>query len=93
MFDLLVVGRSHRHGPPENLSFRCAVVLTHLSWAGSPLLDAGDNNRALDQAGVPLAYDQRGAGFGRILNTTVDIGAVEGSRAVAFALTGPVGSY
>ncbi len=65
----------------------------HLPWAGSPLLDAGDNNLALDQAGVPLEFDQRGAGFARIVNGTVDIGAAEGFRSVDFALTGPVGAY
>jgi hypothetical protein len=49
-------------------------TLTFAPLAGSPLLDAGDNSL------VPpgLATDQRGAGFPRILNGTVDIGAVEG---------------
>ncbi len=39
---------------------------------GSPAIDAGDNSL------VPgLNYDQRGAGYSRIINGTVDIGAYE----------------
>src|SRR5579884_820157 len=38
--------------------------------AGSPAIDAGDN------AGAP-AYDQRGPGFPRIVNGTIDLGAYE----------------
>ena len=68
-------------------------TLTHLPWNGSPLLNAGDNNRALDPLGSPLMTDQRGAGHDRILGAAVDIGAVEGSRAVDFSLTGPAGGY
>ena len=33
---------------------------------------------AVDAQGNPLAYDQRGAGFARTTNGTVDIGAIEG---------------
>jgi hypothetical protein len=43
--------------------------------AGSPAIDAGSNALAVDAAGNPLATDQRG--FARIVNGTVDIGAVE----------------
>jgi hypothetical protein len=46
--------------------------------AGSPAIDAGSNALAVDPAtGQPLAYDQRGVGFPRIINGTVDIGAFE----------------
>jgi hypothetical protein len=38
--------------------------------AGSPAIDAGDNTNA-------PAYDQRGPGFPRIVNGTIDIGAFE----------------
>jgi hypothetical protein len=38
--------------------------------AGSPAIDAGDNTNA-------PAYDQRGPGFARIVNGTIDIGAFE----------------
>jgi hypothetical protein len=37
---------------------------------GSPAIDAGDNRHAPD-------WDQRGAGFPRIVNGTIDIGAFE----------------
>ena len=47
---------------------------------GSPAIDAGSNTLAVDPAtGQPLAYDQRGVGFPRIVNGTVDIGAFESS--------------
>ncbi|NEX16043.1 MAG: hypothetical protein C1943_05260 [Halochromatium sp.] len=59
---------------------------THLLQAGSPALDAGDNG--LIAFGTD--YDQRGPGYPRILNETVDIGAVEGTGGGAvetYALT------
>jgi len=45
--------------------------------AGSPAIDAGSNSLAVDAQGKPLTTDQRGAGFPRIVNGTVDIGAFE----------------
>jgi hypothetical protein len=39
--------------------------------AGSIAIDAGNN------AFTPSNYDQRGAGFARMFNGTIDIGAVE----------------
>ena len=53
---------------------------------GSPAIDAGDQHagrRSPD--GNPLPGDQRGPGFLRIVNGTVDIGAFE-SRGFAIAL-------
>jgi hypothetical protein len=45
---------------------------------GSPAIDAGSNALAIDPStGLPLTTDQRGAGFPRIVNGTVDIGAFE----------------
>ncbi len=45
---------------------------------GSPAIDAGSNSLAvLPTTGQPLVYDQRGPGFARIANGTVDIGAFE----------------
>jgi PKD domain/RTX calcium-binding nonapeptide repeat (4 copies) len=45
---------------------------------GSPAIDAGSTALAVDPTtGLPLAYDQRGPGFARIVNGTVDIGAFE----------------
>jgi hypothetical protein len=52
--------------------------------AGSPAIDAGDNNNA-------PAYDQRGPGYPRIVNGTIDIGAFEvqsGAQASSLAVTG-----
>jgi len=57
---------------------------THSLVAGSPALDRGNNALALNQNGVALVGDQRGAGFARIVDgpdanttATVDIGAYE----------------
>jgi hypothetical protein len=50
---------------------------------GSPAIDAGSNTLA-NNAG--LTTDQRGAGFNRIVNTTVDIGAFE-SRGFTISTT------
>jgi len=45
---------------------------------GSPAIDAGSNSLAVDpNTGSPLTTDQRGPGFPRIVNNTVDIGAYE----------------
>jgi len=45
---------------------------------GSSAIDAGSNALAVDPStGQPLTTDQRGAGFPRIANGTVDIGAYE----------------
>ncbi len=54
--------------------------------AGSPAIDAGDNT------GAP-AYDQRGPGYARIVNNTIDIGAFEvqsgsASQAASLAVSG-----
>src|SRR5262249_17483188 len=43
----------------------------------SPAVDAGSNALAVDPQGNPLTTDQRGPGFPRIVNGTVDIGALE----------------
>ena len=49
---------------------------------GSPAIDAGDNT------GAPM-WDQRGPGFARIVNGTIDIGAfeVQNSQAASFQVT------
>ncbi|MEZ6126307.1 MAG: choice-of-anchor Q domain-containing protein [Planctomycetaceae bacterium] len=76
-------------------------TLTRALLAGSPAIDAGDNSQALDltdlTGNTPLTTDQRGTGFGRILDgdgngtATVDIGAVEAPAAPSFSVTAPVG--
>jgi hypothetical protein len=45
-------------------------TLTHALLSGSPAIDAGDNTDAPE-------WDQRGPGFRRIVNGTIDIGAFE----------------
>ncbi len=60
-------------------------TMTMALMTGSPAIDAGDNS--LVPGGVQ--YDQRGAGFPRIQNTTVDIGSFE----VAAAGPGPGGGF
>jgi hypothetical protein len=44
---------------------------------GSPAIDAGSNALAVDASGSPLTTDQRGPGFNRVINGTVDMGAYE----------------
>ena len=45
---------------------------------GSPAIDKGSNALAVDpSSGQPLTTDQRGTGFARIVDGTVDIGAYE----------------
>ena len=47
---------------------------THALLLGSAAIDAGDNTAAIDAG---LNNDQRGDGFNRILEHTIDIGAIE----------------
>ncbi len=67
-------------------------TMTHLLLPGSPAINAGSNALLppdtfdLDgdaDTGEPLPIDQRGPGFNRIVNTTVDIGAVETSYSIS----------
>ena len=50
---------------------------THALLSGSPAIDAGNNSLAVDFDGNQLLTDQRGTGFDRIFDGTVDIGALE----------------
>ena len=51
---------------------------THALLDGSPAIDAGNNSLAVDPlTSTPLANDQRGDGFHRVMNNKVDIGAFE----------------
>ncbi len=52
-------------------------TMTHALLAGSPAIDSGSNTLARDQNNLFLVYDQRGTGFDRTINSTVDIGAFE----------------
>ncbi len=52
-------------------------TMTHALLAGSNAINTGANGNALDPEGQPLTTDQRGVGFPRIVDTTVDVGAYE----------------
>ena len=54
---------------------------TMLPQPGSPLINAGNNGL------IPMGmtFDQRGAGFPRVVGSSVDIGAVEAEAAAAAA--------
>ena len=57
-------------------------------WSGSDAIDKGSNALAVDPStGKPLTTDQRGAGFPRIFNGTVDIGAYEVQTIWEFVVT------
>jgi hypothetical protein len=64
----------------DSLSLAGGPTRTHLLLPGSPAINAGSNALAKDQSNNPLATDQRGAGYPRIINSTVDVGAVEVSH-------------
>jgi hypothetical protein len=57
-------------------------TLTHALLVGSPAINAGSNALAVDPNGGALATDQRGAGFPRVFNGTVDIGAYEAGNPI-----------
>ena len=63
---------------PNGLQDNGGPTQTIALLPGSPAIDAGSNALAVDPTtGQPLVYDQRGPGFPRIVNGTVDIGAFE----------------
>ncbi|MCA9000194.1 MAG: VCBS repeat-containing protein, partial [Planctomycetaceae bacterium] len=55
-------------------------TLTHALVSGSVAINAGDNAFAIDRMTNPLAFDQRGTGFDRVIGGTVDIGAFEAAE-------------
>ncbi len=52
---------------------------------GSPAIDAGSNALAVGPGGASLLFDQRGAGYSRIVGGTVDIGAYQADPAMQIA--------
>lgn len=58
-------------GPTETMALQ----------AGSQAIDAGDNSLAVDAGSTQLTTDQRGAGYARIIDGKVDMGAYEFSEA------------
>lgn len=61
----------------EPLADNGGPVFTHQLREGSIGINAGDNSLAVDHNNVQLPFDQRGPGFVRIVDSTVDVGAVE----------------
>lgn len=59
---------------------------THALLPGSAAINAGSNALAVDQNNNSLTTDQRGVGFSRIVNATVDIGTFE-SRGFSISTT------
>jgi hypothetical protein len=66
-------------------------TLTHAPLSGSPVINMGDNSlippdsEDLDgdsNTSEPIPFDQRGVGFERIINATVDLGAVEANTSI-----------
>jgi len=55
---------------------------THKLLVASPAINAGSNALALDHNNAALTTDQRGTGFPRLVNSTVDIGAFEANYIV-----------
>ncbi len=69
------------------LAFNGGPTQTIALLAGSPAINAGSNALAVDPTtGQPLLYDQRGPGFPRIEDNTVNIGAFE-SDGIFFMVT------
>ena len=57
-------------------------VMTHALLPGSAARDHGNNALAVDDSGIVLTLDERGAGFSRVFNGTVDIGSFEASNQI-----------
>jgi hypothetical protein len=53
------------------------LTLTQMPSSLSPAVDHGSNALAVNAAGSPLTYDQRGVGYPRIIGSSVDVGSVE----------------
>ena len=83
-----LVGIANPGLDPNGLQDNGGPTQTIALLTTSPAIDAGSNALAVDPStGQPLAYDQRGPGYPRIVNGTVDIG----SRARSFPGTRPAG--
>ncbi|MFN8564803.1 MAG: choice-of-anchor Q domain-containing protein [Anaerolineae bacterium] len=75
---------------PAGLANNGGATQTIALQPGSPAIDAGDNTLAVDAFDNPLAYDQRGAGFPRVVGDAVDMGAFE-AEASSTCLDVPAG--
>ena len=73
---------------PNGLQNNGGPTQTIALLPGSPAIDAGSNALAVDPTtGQPLTTDQRGTGYPRIVNGTVDIGAFEFQSATYLVVT------
>ena len=61
-------------GPLQNNG---GPTLTRALLPGSIAINVGSNALAVDEGNLPLVEDQRGFGFARIVESTVDLGAFE----------------
>ncbi|MGA7497522.1 MAG: dockerin type I repeat-containing protein [Isosphaeraceae bacterium] len=88
------VGVAHPGLDPNGLQNNGGPTQTIALLPGSPAIDAGSPALAVDPTtGLPLTTDQRGAGFSRTVNGTVDIGAFEVQATNQLAVTAqPPGS-
>jgi parallel beta-helix repeat protein len=70
------------HGDPllGPLANNGGLTRTHALLAGSPAINAGDNS-----ALAGLTTDQRGSGFPRVINSTVDLGSFESATPMPLA--------
>ncbi len=76
-WDTNIVGIGWANVINPNLADNGGPTLTHALTVGSTAINAGANANAFDALGNPLTTDQRGIGYPRVSNGTVDIGAVE----------------
>ena len=65
-------------------------TMTNAILPFSPAIDRGSNALAKDQNNNPLTNDQRGAGFNRIINSIVDVGAFEAQTALPTPTPTPI---
>ena len=83
-----IVGVANPGLDPNGLQNNGGPTQTIALLPGSPAIDAGNNALAVDPStGLPLITDQRGVGFPRIVNGTVDIGAFEVQTTWHFVVT------
>jgi hypothetical protein len=61
----------------ESLGYFNGPVKTYPLGGGSPAINLGDNDSAVDEIGEPLIWDQRGNGDPRFVAGFTDIGAFE----------------
>ncbi len=71
-----------------NLIYNGGPTFTLALVCGSPALDAGHDALAMNADNAPLTTDQRGVGFQRIADVSVDIGAFERQQSCTYQFAG-----